>query len=217
MRELQVSDQLSQIATVRPDALRERTFTRGFDFVCAALGLLALTPAFVLIAVAIKVSDQGSVFYRQERTGKGFRPFRLLKFRTMVEGAESAGLLTSPGDSRVTKVGRWLRKYKLDESPQLLNVLAGDMQLVGARPEVPKYVAMFRAQYEEILREPPGLTDPASIVYRNEQAFLEGSRIEEQYASEILPHKLRLSLEYQRRRTFFSDVRILLQTLKSLA
>lgn len=192
-------------------------FTRGFDFVCAALGLLVLTPLFILIAAAIKTGDRGSVFYRQERLGQGFRPFRLLKFRTMVSGADRRGLLTSPGDQRVTRVGRWLRKYKLDELPQLLNVLAGDMQLVGARPEVPKYVAMFRPQYELILREPPGLTDPASIVYRDEQAFLNSSEIEAQYVSAILPHKLSLSLEYQRRRTLFSDVRILLQTLKKLA
>lgn len=211
------SDQLSQIVPVRPDALHARTFTRCFDFVCAALGLFVLTPAFILIGVAIKACDRSPVFYRQERLGKGFRPFRLLKFRTMVAGADRTGLLTSPGDARVTRVGRWLRKYKLDELPQLLNVLTGDMQLVGARPEVPKYAAMFRSQYEEILREPPGLTDPASIAYSDEQAFLTASDFEAQYISEILPHKLRLSLEYQHRRTFFSDVRILLQTLKKLA
>jgi lipopolysaccharide/colanic/teichoic acid biosynthesis glycosyltransferase len=164
------------------------------------------------IAVAIKLDDGGPVLYEQVRVGRSFRRFRVCKFRSMVPDADRDGLLTAPGDSRLTRVGRWLRQYKLDELPQLFNVLKGDMQLVGARPEVERYVQMFRPQYAVILQERPGITDPATLAYRREEQIFSASRMEQQYVEEILPAKLKLSLDYQMRRSLLSDVRILLQT-----
>lgn len=189
---------------------------RAFSVACAAAGLVLLSPLLVAIAIGIKCDDGGPVFYSQRRVGRGFRIFRLLKFRSMVVNADKAGLLTSPQDSRLTRIGRFLRKYKLDELPQLWNVCCGDMQLVGSRPEVERYVEMFREEYASLLNELPGITDPASLVYRCEdKIFIVGS-VEQHYVSKILPDKLRLSLEYQRRRTFFSDLRVLLSTIFGL-
>jgi lipopolysaccharide/colanic/teichoic acid biosynthesis glycosyltransferase len=135
----------------------------------------------------------------------------------MVTGADQGVLLTAPADSRVTRVGRLLRRYKLDEIPQLFNVLAGDMQLVGARPEVERYVQMFRLQYAVILQDRPGITDPASLTYRHEDQILSADGIEQQYVREILPAKLELSLDYQQRRSFLSDLRILVRTALGLS
>ncbi len=196
---------------------KNEVFTHSFDVLCAGIGLFLLSPLFGLIAAAIKIDDGGPVFYAQVRVGRMFRPFRVLKFRSMVVGADQKGLLTAHADSRLTRMGRILREYKLDELPQLLNVLHGDMQLVGARPEVGRYVEMFRPQYDLILQERPGLTDPATVAYSREDRVFSSSNIEQQYVSEILPEKLRLSLEYQRRRGFFSDLGILLKTIASLA
>ena len=162
---------------------------RTFNFVCAALGLLLLLPLLTVIALLVKCLDGGPVFYAQPRVGKGFRPFRVLKFRSMVVNADQDGLLTAPADHRLTRVGRLLRKHKLDELPQLWNVLTGDMQLVGVRPEVEPYVAMFREQYALLLNQPPGITDPATLVYRREETLFVAERMEQQYVSEILPEK----------------------------
>ena len=189
---------------------------RAFNFICAALGLLFLLPLLTVIALLVKCGDGGPVFYAQLRVGKGFRPFRLLKFRSMVVDADKHGLLTAPCDRRLTRPGRLLRKHKLDELPQLWNVLTGDMQLVGVRPEVEPYVAMFREQYTLLLSEPPGITDPASLAYRGEENLFVAGRMEQQYVSEILPQKLRLSMDYQRHRSFFSDLRVLLRTVLNL-
>lgn len=201
--------------TLQP--FRRRGLPRVLEIVCAGVGILLLAPLALLIALAIKVSDRGPVFYRQQRVGKGFHLFHLLKFRTMIVDADRAGLLTAPQDARVTRPGRILRRYKLDELPQLLNVLVGDMQLVGPRPEVQRYVQIFRPQYELLLREPPGLTDPASIAYRREESHFSSCPIEDQYISSILPHKIELSLAYQRRRTFLSDLRMLALTIIQIA
>lgn len=189
---------------------------RAFNILAAAAGWLLLSPLFLLAALAVKWEDGGPVFYAQNRVGRDFRSFRLLKFRSMVPGSDRAGVLTAPSDSRVTRVGHVLRKYKIDELPQLWNVLRGDMQLVGPRPEVERYVERFREQYAILLRQPPGITDPASVAYRREEQLFHASGIEEQYLSQILPHKLRLSLEYQSRRNFFSDLAILFQTVFGL-
>jgi lipopolysaccharide/colanic/teichoic acid biosynthesis glycosyltransferase len=189
---------------------------RALNLMCAALGLLLLLPLLAVIALLVKCDDGGPVFYGHPRVGKGFRPFRLLKFRSMAVNADKGGPLTEPGDRRITGVGRFLRKYKLDELPQLWNVLAGDMQLVGARPEVDRYVAMFREQYALLLSEPPGITDPASLAYRREDKLFVPERMEQQYVSEILPEKLRLSLEYQRRRSLLTDLHVLLTTVLGL-
>jgi lipopolysaccharide/colanic/teichoic acid biosynthesis glycosyltransferase len=179
--------------------------------------LLLLAPLFCLIAIAIKLDDGGPVFYAQERVGKGFRPFRVYKFRSMVVGADRHGSLSASGDSRLTRAGRRLRQYKLDEFPQLFNVLRGDMQLVGTRPEVERYVQVFRPQYAVLLQNRPGITDPASLAFRHESQMFRPNRMEHQYLNEILPAKIRLSMNYQKRRTFSSDVRILLRTVFALA
>ena len=190
---------------------------RAFNFISAAAGLMILTPVLLLIAIAIKWDDSGPVFYRQKRIGRNFQPFRLIKFRTMAVGADQSGLLTAPADPRITDCGRWLRRSKLDELPQLWNVLRGEMQLVGARPEVERYVEQFRTEYSALLTDPPGITDPASLAFRHEQQLLVPAQIERQYVSEILPRKLVLSLDYQRRRGFVSDLRILMKTILSLS
>jgi len=189
---------------------------RALNLMSAALGLLLLLPLLAVIALIVKCDDGGPVLYGHPRVGKGFRPFRLLKFRSMAVNADKGGPLTEPGDRRITGVGRLLRKYKLDELPQLWNVLTGDMQLVGARPEVDRYVAMFREQYALLLSEPPGITDPASLAYRCEEKLFVAVRMEQQYVSEILPEKLRLSLEYQRKRSLLSDLHVLLNTVLGL-
>ena len=186
---------------------------RLFDMLCATVGLFLLTPLLLLVALAIKVEDGGTVLYAQPRMGLGFRKFRLLKFRSMVSGAEGKSLITAANDDRVTAVGRFIRRYKLDELPQLINVLTGDMALVGSRPEVERYVEMFRPEYSELLQDRPGITDPASITFRDEQKEFANGDAEEEYVSRILPKKLELSLSYMRRRTFFSDLGILIRTM----
>ena len=189
---------------------------RAFDFSGAVLGLLCLGPLFCLIAAAIKMDDRGPVFYRQARVGRGFESFQVCKFRSMVNGADREGLLTAPEDTRVTCVGRLLRRYKLDELPQLFNILRGDMQFVGARPEVERYVQMFRPEYALILRDRPGLTDPATLAFRREDRIFAATGLEEQYVKTILPAKLKLSLDYQKSRSWRSDLRIVLQTVAVL-
>jgi lipopolysaccharide/colanic/teichoic acid biosynthesis glycosyltransferase len=196
--------------------IRRHAWRRAFEVVIAAAGLILLSPLLAVVALAIKLDDGDAVFYSQTRVGRDFRLFKLVKFRSMAPGADRSGLLTAPADSRLTRLGGFLRKYKLDELPQLLNVLKGEMQLVGPRPEVERYVSLFRADYSVLLQNLPGITDPASISYRNEEKLFNAERIEEQYLSQILPDKLRISLEYQQRRNLFSDVRVLLQTLLPL-
>ena len=192
-------------------------FCRVFNFISAAAGLVVLTPVLVLIAIAIKWDDGGPVFYLQTRIGRNFQPFRLVKFRSMTVGADQSGLLTAPADQRVTRCGRWLRRSKLDELPQLWNVLQGEMQLVGPRPEVESYVEQFREEYSALLADPPGITDPASLAFRREEQLFAPAGMERQYVSEILPRKLSLSLEYQRRRSFASDLGVLMKTIFGLA
>ncbi len=185
----------------------------AFDLICAIAGLAILAPLFAFIALAIKLDDGGPVFYSQLRVGKGLERFRLLKFRSMIPDSVETSPLTAPADTRVTRVGRFLRKYKLDELPQLFNVLKGEMQLVGTRPQHERFVALFPREYGVLLQVPPGITDPASLQFRNEvQMFREGP-IEEQYVTQILPSKLEMSLKYFRARTFLSDVEILFRTV----
>jgi lipopolysaccharide/colanic/teichoic acid biosynthesis glycosyltransferase len=199
-----------------PVGIRRGTFHRAFDSISTALGLLVLSPLFVAIAVAIKFDDGGPVFYSQDRIGKNFRRFRVYKFRSMVSQADRQGLLTTSADARITRIGHVLRRYKLDELPQLFNVLRGEMRLVGARPEVEKYVRMFPREYSAILQDHPGITDPASLICKDESQLLSTSRAEQLYIREILPRKLSVSLDYQKRRTFYSDLRIILKTLSGL-
>jgi lipopolysaccharide/colanic/teichoic acid biosynthesis glycosyltransferase len=187
---------------------------RAFDVISAACGLVLLSPLFAVIALAIKHEDDGPVLFCQTRVGRNFRKFRLHKFRSMVPDAGHRGSpITGPEDSRITRVGAFLRKYKLDELPQLINVLIGDMGLVGARPELERYVEMFRPQYALILRERPGITDPATLAYRHEERILEPGDPDSYYVRQVLPRKLETSLEYSRRRTFLSDLRVIALTL----
>jgi lipopolysaccharide/colanic/teichoic acid biosynthesis glycosyltransferase len=190
---------------------------RAFDCISAAVGLVLLAPLFALIAGAIKAEGGGPVFYAQPRVGRNFRIFRLLKFRTMAPNAERMGMsITIARDPRVTRVGALLRRCKLDELAQLWNVLRGDIGLVGARPEVERYVAMFRDEYTELLRHRPGITDPASLAFRNESELLAGAGAEQVYVRQILPRKLQLSLEYARRRNLLSDLGIVFKTLAAV-
>jgi dTDP-4-amino-4,6-dideoxygalactose transaminase/lipopolysaccharide/colanic/teichoic acid biosynthesis glycosyltransferase len=187
-----------------------------FDRVSAALGLVLLAPIFACIALAIKFDDGGPVFFSQRRVGKNLRKFPLLKFRSMVPNFSSGGPLTVRQDARVTRVGRFLRARKLDELPQLVNVLKGEMQLVGVRPQMEQFVDAYRKEYAELLRTPPGITDPASLRFRNEEELFGEGPIERQYIEEILPVKLGIALQYQRERTFLSDLEILIRTALGL-
>ena len=196
-----------------PRDLPDRVLRRLFDTVCAAAGLASLVPLFVLIALAIKLDDGGPIFYSQFRVGRGLRKFRLLKFRSMFSTPAGGSLLTAPRDARVTRVGRFLRRHKLDELPQLWNVLRGEMQLVGVRPQVERFVDKFPDEYEELLQTPPGITDLASLSFRNEEQWFHESSIEEQYITKILPIKLEMALKYSRTRTFLSDLEIIFRTV----
>jgi lipopolysaccharide/colanic/teichoic acid biosynthesis glycosyltransferase len=191
---------------------------RAFDLLAAGLGLLLLSPVFLALAVAVRLDSPGPVFFRQERVGRGGRPFRIFKFRSMrVDAEKLGGQLTVSRDPRVTRVGALLRKAKLDELPQLINVVTGDMSLVGPRPEVPRYVAKYDDRQRRVLEVRPGITDPASIEYRNENDLLDAATDPEStYLREIMPAKLELNLTYLERRSLVSDVIIILRTFGEL-
>ncbi|HEX2225762.1 MAG TPA: sugar transferase [Candidatus Binatia bacterium] len=191
---------------------------RLFDIIGSIVGLLFLFPVLILAALLVKLDSRGPVFFRQERIGKNFKPFQIYKFRTMVQDAGRAGRPITVGeDPRITRVGRFLRKTKIDELPQLMNVLKGDMSLVGPRPEVPEYVKLFQSDYAEILNIRPGITDLASLKYRDEAAVLRDSdNPEQEYLTRILPDKLRLAKEYVQRSSLFFDLGLILQTLRKL-
>jgi len=187
---------------------------RSFDIAVSSLALLLCVPLFIIIAALIKLDSKGPIFFAQERIGKSFRPFRIYKFRSMIENASRQGTpITFGKDARITRVGRFLRKTKLDELPQLFNVLKGDMSLVGPRPEVPTYVDLFRHDYEEILQVHPGITDLASLKYRDEAALLANSmNPEQEYVDHVLPDKIKLAKEYVRKSSFFFDLGLILRT-----
>ena len=192
---------------------------RTFDICMAALGLVLTAPLLAIISVLVKLDSQGPVIFRQVRVGQGFRPFAIQKFRTMVVDAPSTGLpLTVGHDSRITRIGRILRKCKLDELPQLLNVLAGDMSFVGPRPEVPRYVERLRSEFSEVLTVRPGITDLASLRYIDEASILAySSNPEEEYQLKVLPEKLRLAKFYIRHMSLRLDLAIIIQTLLHIA
>jgi dTDP-4-amino-4,6-dideoxygalactose transaminase/lipopolysaccharide/colanic/teichoic acid biosynthesis glycosyltransferase len=191
----------------------QSTLRRSFDVACAAIGLALLMPLFVIVAAAIKWEDGGPVFFSQWRVGKGLGKFRLLKFRSMVPNSGGLSPLTAPEDPRITHIGGFLRKYKLDELPQLMNVMKGEMQLVGVRPELERYVEIFPQEYALLLQDRPGITDLAALVYSHEDQMFQPGPLEKQYVSKILPRKLRLSIKYRQVRTFFSDLEILFRTI----
>jgi lipopolysaccharide/colanic/teichoic acid biosynthesis glycosyltransferase len=189
---------------------------RAIDLAASATALVALAPLLALTAVSVRLTSPGPVLFRQERLGRGGRPFQVLKFRTMTSGLDGPAI-TAAGDKRVTHVGRWLRRYKLDELPQLLNVLRGDMSLVGPRPEVRRYVEMFASEYERILTVRPGITDLAAIEYRHEEEILAASDDPERtYVERILPAKISLYNTYIETMSLATDVNITLATLVAL-
>jgi lipopolysaccharide/colanic/teichoic acid biosynthesis glycosyltransferase len=192
---------------------------RVVDVAAATCGLLLLMPAFAVVAVAIKLDSPGDVLFQQVRVGKNFRRFHILKFRTMRSDSSSHGaLVTAGGDPRITRVGRWLRRLKLDELPQLFNVLRGDMSLVGPRPEVPKYVELFKREYEEVLKVRPGMTDLASLKYRDESGLLaRAENPHEEYVRRILPDKLQLGREYVSRSSLALDLLLIARTVGAIA
>jgi lipopolysaccharide/colanic/teichoic acid biosynthesis glycosyltransferase len=191
---------------------------RLFDIVASVLGLFLLFPLLVVLAILIKRESSGPVFYRGLRAGRDGKAFRIFKFRTMVANADRIGGPSSAADDpRITRVGSFLRRYKLDELPQLINVVKGEMSFVGPRPEVLQYVAMFNTEEKAILSVPPGITDWASILNSDEGAILAGSPDPERtYLERIRPEKIRLQLEYVRNHSFRTDIRILLETFKIL-
>jgi len=195
-------------------------FKRLVDVVLAGVLLSFVSPVLLIIAVLIRLDSAGPVFFRQQRAGKAGRLFRLIKFRTMVHGGNDVGpKVTRAGDKRVTSLGQILRKWKLDELPQLFNVIRGDMAFVGPRPDIPEYLAELTLAQVQILHLRPGITGMASIQYRNEEQLLLGvqeSELPRYYCTHVLPEKLRIDLEYARRASFFSDLGVLFQTLRAL-
>lgn len=190
---------------------------RFVEILIAALGIIVFLPMLLIIAVLIKLHDGGPVLFKARRVGKHGREFSLLKFRSMVLGADRQGsALTTAADQRITPAGRFLRAYKLDELPQLVNVVRGDMSFVGPRPEDPRYVACYSPEQRRVLSVRPGITSPASLSYRDESALLNGEDFEQQYLKTILPHKLSLELDYLKRKTLWTDIDLILRTVMTL-
>lgn len=190
---------------------------RCYDVGWAVLGLVVLSPVLALLALLVKLADGGPVVFRQLRVGQGGRLFRICKFRTMIVTAEHHGPgVTRDGDARITRLGRWLRKAKLDELPQLWNVLVGEMSFVGPRPELPRYVARYTAAQREILQFKPGITDLATLAFRNEENLLAAAAaadVESFYLDQCVARKIELNLQYQAHANLWRDTQIILRTL----
>lgn len=188
---------------------------RSFDLAASFLGVVLLSPLLCAVALGIRVCDGSPVFFRQARVGRGGKPFHMWKFRTMIPDAEKRGaLLTVDGDGRITALGKRIRGWKIDELPQLFNVLGGTMSLVGPRPEVARYVARYSPEERRVLDLMPGITDPASIRYRDESERLARAEDPEEYYVRVLvPEKIRLNLEYGKKATLTGDIRVILKTL----
>jgi len=191
---------------------------RAFDIVTAFTTLVLLTPLMIVVAMFIKLDSEGPILFRQQRIGRGFRPFWIYKFRTMRKAPIADGSQVTIGnDPRITRVGRFLRKTKIDELPQLINILRGDMSFVGPRPEVPRYVRLFEREYQEILTVRPGLTDLASLKYRDEAALLaQSENPEEEYRMRVLPDKIKLAKDYLRQASLLFDLKIIFKTFFKL-
>lgn len=191
---------------------------RLFDIIASGLGLIVLSPLFAVLAVWIKADSKGPVFYRQTRVGRNNRDFRLYKFRSMRPDSDKLGLITVGGhDPRVTRSGYYIRKYKLDEFPQLINVFIGNMSLVGPRPEVRKYVDMYTPEQMRVLSVRPGITSLASIRYRNENDILAAAEDPDRcYIEQVMPDKLAIDLEYVDRATLWNDIRLIFSTFREI-
>jgi lipopolysaccharide/colanic/teichoic acid biosynthesis glycosyltransferase len=191
---------------------------RLLDLLVAGAGLFLLSPLLLLVAILIKLDSPGPVFYRAKRVGQYGRLFHLLKFRSMVSQADRQGpAITSAGDSRITRLGAFLRRSKLDELPQLINVIRGEIALVGPRPEDPRYVALYTQEQRRILQARPGITSAASLAYRHEAELLAGPDWERRYREEVLPAKLTTDLDYLHQRTLWSDFKLILATIYAMA
>lgn len=191
---------------------------RALDIVASGLGLIILSPVFIILAVWIKADSRGPVFYRQVRVGRKNRDFRLFKFRSMRPDSDKLGLITVGGhDPRVTRSGYYIRKYKLDELPQLINVFIGDMSLVGPRPEVRKYVDMYTPEQMRVLSVRPGITSLASIRYRNENDILAAAADPDRaYIERVMPDKIAIDLEYVERATLWNDIKLIFSTFREI-
>ena len=212
---MQKNDRLMDIADVLARRKPQLIAKRAMDIVLSACALAILWPLLLLIALAIWIDDPGPVFYRQVRVGRNGKTFRIFKFRSMVMDADKKGLAITVGrDSRITRVGTVLRKTKLDELAQLLNVLFGQMSFVGPRPEVPKYVELYTPYQRQVLLVRPGITDYASIAYRNENDLLAGApNPETMYIEQIMPDKIELNMKYLREISPLADIRLILKTI----
>ena len=188
---------------------------RFFDFVLSLVGLVSLAPIFIVLAVWIKIDSMGPVFYKQIRVGQNGKDFGLFKFRSMVVDADKKGLITVGGrDPRITRSGYFIRKYKLDELPQLINVLVGDMSLVGPRPEVKKYVELYTDEQQKVLSVKPGITDYASIEYMDENEILgKSTDPEKTYIEEIMPEKIKYNMKYIKNRSLIEYFKIIFLTV----
>lgn len=191
---------------------------RMMDIAVSAVALCVLWPLYLIIALAIVIDDPGPVFYRQVRVGRGGKPFRIFKFRSMVVDADKKGLAITVGnDRRITRVGAFLRKTKLDELAQLINVLCGQMSFVGPRPEVPRYVELYTPYQRQVLLVRPGITDYASIAYRNENDLLDAAQDPERmYIEQIMPAKIELNMKYLREISPAADIRLILKTVEAV-
>ena len=190
---------------------------RLLDLIAAALGLTLLSPMFIVIAIIIKRHDGGPVFYTAARIGAGGRPFRLYKFRSMVMNAAQLGPgITANGDPRITPIGRFVRRTKLDELPQLINVLIGDMSLVGPRPEDPRYVSLYTPEQRAVLSVRPGITSAASLAYRHEEQLLAQNDWESVYRAQVMPAKLAIDLDYLNHRNLWTDIQLIVRTVLSM-
>ena len=203
------------IAAILEKRKLQLVLKRLMDIVISGGALLVIWPVLLVVALAIKIDDPGPVFYRQVRVGRGGKTFRIFKFRTMVVDADKKGLAITVGrDNRITRVGALLRKTKLDELAQLINVFTGEMSFVGPRPEVPKYVDMYTPYQRQVLLVRPGITDYASIAYRNENDLLAGSDDpEKMYIEKIMPDKIELNMKYLREISPLADIRLILSTI----
>ena len=203
------------IAAVLEKRKLQLALKRAMDIVISGGALLVIWPVLLIIALAIKIDDPGPVFYRQVRVGKDGKEFRIFKFRTMIVDADKKGLQITVGkDNRITRMGRLLRKTKLDELAQLINVFVGEMSFVGPRPEVPRYVNLYTPYQRQVLLVRPGITDYASIAYRNENDMLEGAEDPDRmYIDMIMPDKIELNMKYLREISPLADIRLILSTI----
>lgn len=201
-----------------PDNLYLKFGKRLVDLLVSLPGLVFISPLLLLICIFIKLADRGPILFSHTRVGKNFKLFKIYKFRTMVINAEDLGpSVTGQRDARITGIGKWLRRFKLDELPQLLNVIKGNMSLVGPRPEMEKYVRLFKDDYHTILQIKPGITDWAALQYRHEEKILNKyENIEQGYIQEVLPLKIRLYKKYIKELSLNTDLKILFRTMGSM-